>query len=168
MKVPVLSDDHVGKLEQEFTENSKRSGFLVQDGGLPYTKHDLLFKQLIQNFFQEFLEAFFPDVYKEIDFQTVTFLSEELYTDIVAGETRRLDIVVQAMVKGENTLIIIHIEPQSYEQKNFNERMFQYYSFLYTEHRIPIIPIAVFSYDESWNEDEFSLEVMGEIGRAHV
>lgn len=39
--------------------------------------------------------------------------------------------------------------------------MFQYYSFLYTEHRIPIIPIAVFSYDESWNEDEFSLEVMG-------
>src|SRR5690625_3520757 len=52
---------------------------------------------------QEFLEAFFPDVYKEIDFQTVTFLSEELYTDIVAGETRRLDIVVQAMVKGENT-----------------------------------------------------------------
>lgn len=125
-----------------------------------YTKHDMLFKQLIQNFFDAFLELFFPNIYKRINLKTIEFLSEEMFTDIVNGTTRRLDIVVQAKLNKEDTLIIIHIEPQSYEQRNFNERMFQYYSFLYNEHRLPIIPIAVFSYDENWDEDEFSLEIM--------
>src|SRR5690625_2631292 len=88
-----------------------------------YTKHDMLFKQLIQNFFDSFLELFFPNIYKRINLKTIEFLSEEMFTDIVNGTTRRLDIVVQAKLNKEETLIIIHIEPQSYEQRNFNERM---------------------------------------------
>src|SRR5699024_9545129 len=32
-----------------------------------YTKHDQLFKELINTFFEEFLEAFFPDVHNNID-----------------------------------------------------------------------------------------------------
>src|SRR5690625_3132090 len=104
-----------------------------------YTKHDMLFKQLIQNFFDAFLELFFPNIYKRINLKTIEFLSEEMFTDIVNGTTRRLDIVVQAKLNKEDTLIIIHIEPQSYEQRNFNERMFQYYSFLYNEDRKSVV-----------------------------
>src|SRR5690625_973317 len=140
---------------EKFAQN-----LLVKEDDRSYTKHDLLFKQLLQTFFKEFLEAFFPDIYHQIDFQSVKFLSEELFTDIVDGETRRLDIVVQATLSETDTLIIIQVEPQSYEQKTFNERMFLYYSFLYNEYRLPIIPIAIFSYDESWNEDEFDMEIM--------
>src|SRR5690625_1120920 len=38
--------------------------------------------------------------------------------------------------------------------------MFQYYCFLYNEYRQPIIPIAIFSYHENWDENEFSMEIM--------
>lgn len=65
-----------------------------------HPKHDLLFKQLIHTFFEEFLEAFFPEIHDAIDFQSTIQLSEELFTDIVDGETRRIDILVQARVKG--------------------------------------------------------------------
>src|SRR5690625_938597 len=138
-----------------------QKNFLVYEARDPYTKHDLLFKQLIQTFFKEFLEAFFPYIYNQINFGTLTFLSEEVFTDVVEGATRRLDIVVETKLRDADALVVIHVEPQSYEQKNFNERMFQYYCFLYHEHRLPIIPIAIFSYDQTWNQNEFSLEIMG-------
>src|SRR5690625_3102279 len=148
-------------LSEKLRIKDRQENIFIRENKESYTKHDLLFKQLIKTFFKEFLDAFFPEVCKQIDFQTVKFLSEEIFTDLIDGETRRLDIVVQAKLSGADTLIIIHVEPQSYEQKNFNERMFLYYSLLYNEYRLPIIPIAIFSYDEAWNEDEFSLEILG-------
>ncbi|WP_338033019.1 hypothetical protein [Lentibacillus sediminis] len=41
-------------------------------------------------------------------------MSEEVITDLLEGESRRADIIVEANLKGEDTLIIIHVEPQSY------------------------------------------------------
>lgn len=61
----------------------------------PYPRHDQLFKELIKTFFEEFLEAFFPKIYPMIDFQDISFLSEEVFTDLLKGENRRLDIVVE-------------------------------------------------------------------------
>lgn len=119
-----------------------------------YTKHDLLFKQLIHHFFEEFLEAFFPEVHRHIDFATLTPISEEVHTDLIEGTTRRLDIVVETKLKGEETVLIIHIEPQSSGQPNFNERMYHYFSLLYNKFRKPILPIAVFSYDENRIEQD--------------
>ncbi|HEY4599785.1 MAG TPA: Rpn family recombination-promoting nuclease/putative transposase [Cerasibacillus sp.] len=122
-----------------------------------YTRHDQLFKELIHTFFQEFLEVFFPDIHEAIDFHTITPLSEEVHTDLIEGDTRRLDIVVQVKLKQEDALIIVHIEPQSTTQTDFHERMFQYFSLLYNKYKKPIIPIAVFSYDENWEKDQFTL-----------
>lgn len=51
-----------------------------------YTDHDRLFKELIQTFFKEFIDAFFPDLFPKIDFTTVKFLEQEVYTDILKGE----------------------------------------------------------------------------------
>jgi len=51
-------------------------------------------------------------------------------------------------------LILVHIEPQSYVQKDFNERMFIYFSRLYEKHRRKILPIAVFSYDQVRDEPD--------------
>ncbi len=48
--------------------------------------HDRLFKELIQTFFEEFIVLFFPMMHEHIDFRHVSFLSEELFTDVTAGE----------------------------------------------------------------------------------
>ncbi|GEN30119.1 hypothetical protein HNQ35_000175 [Cerasibacillus quisquiliarum] len=81
----------------------------------------------------------------------------KIHTDLIEGDTRRLDIVVQVKLKQENALIIVHIEPQSTTQTDFHERMFQYFSLLYNKYKKTIIPIAVFSYDENWEKDQFTL-----------
>src|SRR5699024_9927668 len=114
-----------------------------------YVDHDRLFKELIQTFFQEFMEAFFPDISNHIDFSSQTFLEQEVFTDILKGEKRRIDILVEVNIKGEEQLVLIHVEPQSSYQKEFHERMFIYYSRLYEKYRKPILPIAVFSYNEN-------------------
>jgi hypothetical protein len=122
---------------------------LVRENPHQYVHHDQLFKQLIHTFFEEFLDLFFPEVHHHIDFDSIKPLSEEMFTDLIDGESRRADIVIEAKLKGLDTLIIIHVEPQSYGQHNFNERMYQYFSMLYNKHRKPILPIAIFSYEEN-------------------
>ncbi len=111
--------------------------------------HDRLFKELIQTFFQEFIQLFLPDVYEAIDFDHLTFLSEELYTDLLAGEKHRVDLLAETKLRGEEALIIVHVEPQAYYQRTFAERMFIYSSRLYEKYRRRILPIAVFSYDRA-------------------
>jgi hypothetical protein len=86
-------------------------------------------------------------------------LSEEVYTDLLDGENRELDIVIETKLKEEDTVIIVHVEPQSYTEKHFHERMYHYFSLLYNKYRKPILPIAVFTYDENRKELEaFTIE----------
>jgi hypothetical protein len=129
----------------------------IKEETTAYTRHDQLFKQLIHTFFKEFLEAFFPEVHELVDFHSVKPLSEEVYTDLIEGNTRRLDIVVETKIKGTDTMIIVHIEPQSSQQTHFNERMYHYYSMLFHKYRKPIIPIAVFSYEENWEKNQYTI-----------
>lgn len=130
----------------------------VKEDAPSYVKHDQLQKELIQTFFKEFLEAFFPEIHEQIDFQRIKPISEEVYTDLLQGETRRLDIVAETKLKQSDVVIIVHIEPQSYVQKNFNERMYQYFSLLYNKYRKPIVPLAVFTYEGSWEKSQYTME----------
>jgi hypothetical protein len=102
----------------------------VKEPPVSYTRHDQLFKQLIHTFFEEFLEAFFPDIHHHIDFQAIKPFSEEVYSDLVQGDTRRLDIVVETKLKGTDTVVIVHIEPQNSKQDDFHKRMFHYFTLL--------------------------------------
>lgn len=132
---------------------------IVKEETSQYIPHDHLAKELINNFFEELLEVFFPEVHESIDFTAISPLSEEVYTDLLDGENRELDIVIETKLKEEDTVIIVHVEPQSYTEKHFHERMYHYFSLLYNKYRKPILPIAVFTYDENRKELEaFTIE----------
>ncbi|AWO75027.1 transposase [Geobacillus thermoleovorans] len=118
----------------------------------PRIDHDRLFKELLSTFFEEFLLLFFPNVYEHIDVRHLSFLTEELFTDVTAGEKHRVDLLVETKMKGEEGLIIVHVEHQSYAQRTFPERMFLYFSRLFQKYRRRILPIAIFSYDEHHDE----------------
>lgn len=64
------------------------------------------------------------------------------------GEKKVVDLLIKTRLRGEDSLILIHVEPQSYFQDNFNERMFIYHNRLYEKQRLPILPVALFTYDE--------------------
>ena len=67
-------------------------------------------------------------------------------------------MVVETTFKGKDVAVIVHVEPQSYKQSDFHERMYHYFSLLYNKHQKRIIPIAVFSYEEDWEENQYTME----------
>ena len=103
--------------------------------GSDFIDHDRLFKELLSTFFEEFILLFFPDAHEHLDFHDLSFLQEELLSDVTAGEKYRIDLLVETKLKGEEGLIVIHVESQAYVQKEFNERMFVYFSRLYEKYR---------------------------------
>ncbi|WP_209121184.1 Rpn family recombination-promoting nuclease/putative transposase [Alkalihalobacillus sp. BA299] len=117
--------------------------------------HDRWFKELITTFFEEFILAFIPEAYEHLDFDHLTFLQQEVYTDILKGRKGTVDILAETKLRGQDALIIVHIEPQSYYESDFNDRMFFYFSRLYEKYRRPILPIAIFSYDQPRKENDY-------------
>jgi hypothetical protein len=111
------------------------------------TDHDELFKQLLTTFLIEFLELFLPEVAAFIEPGSICFLPQEYFTDLISGDRRRIDILVQAKFRGQDTCFLIHLENQAYDQKDFERRMLFYYVLLYQTYLLPIYPIALFSFD---------------------
>ena len=121
--------------------------------------HDRLFKELLETFFEEFMELFFPEIHQQIDFNDLHFNKQEIFTDVTVGEKHFIDLLAETKLKGEEGIILVHVESQAQYQANFAERMFIYFSRLYQKYRSRIFPIAIFSYDQIKDEpDNFNIK----------
>ncbi|MBE3575026.1 MAG: DUF4351 domain-containing protein [Firmicutes bacterium] len=120
--------------------------------------HDQLFKELLRTFFADFLAAFFPEAYQALDLSEIRFLQQEV-TDLAKGGKRSVDILAEVRLKGEEGLILVHVENQAQVDQEFGERMYIYFNRLYHSLRRRILPIAVFSHDGSREEpDTFEMK----------
>ena len=111
------------------------------------TDHDRLFKELITTFFREFMEAFFPEVHKHIDYSFLEFMPQEVFTDVTAGEKKRIDILVKTRLMNEEGFVLIHVEPQARKEKDFAKRMFKYFARLHEKYDLKVLPIAVLAHE---------------------
>ncbi len=110
--------------------------------------HDRFFKELLREFFLEFLELFFPKLAASLDPGSLEFLSEELYVNLFDGEKYRADIVVKARsLKAKGAYFLVHVEHQSKAPSDFPRRFFRYFSAIYEKHGIPLYPIVIYSHD---------------------
>ncbi len=106
---------------------------------------DQLFKELLQAFFREFLELFYSDIALRLNFDRVTFLDKELFTDLPEGSQREPDVVAQVYtLDGDPELILMHVEVQAKRDREFPYRMFEYYVLLWLRYKIPIFPIVIY------------------------
>lgn len=122
--------------------------------------HDRLFKELLQVFFEEFLILFFPKIHEKIDFAHAKFLDKEFVNDTSQRENKEIDVILETKFKGEDGLIIVHVEAQASYDSNFNKRMFVYFNRLFEKHQDKrIIPIALFSYDNKNKEEPNTFEM---------
>jgi predicted transposase/invertase (TIGR01784 family) len=122
-----------------------------------YTNHDEAFKKLLQTFYKEFIELFFPELDRMLDHSRTRFLMQELLVDIVGEESKHLDLLLETRYKALDACVLVHFEPQSYKAADFHERMFIYFSRLFERHRkehMLIIPIAIFTADEGRDEPD--------------
>ena len=121
--------------------------------------HDQLFKELLTTFFVEFLELFFPSILEYLDTDTITFVDKELFTDVVGGEKKIMDIVALAKFQQQNYSFLVHIENQASSDTEFNRRLFRYFCSLFLKYNYPVYPIVVFSYDSPQRLDRSSFTI---------
>jgi hypothetical protein len=97
----------------------------------PEINHDFLFKQLISTFFLEFLQLFTPQLAALIEPDSVRFLQQEHFIDIVDCEKRILDLLAEVKLAGDPAAILINVEAESARRRAFSQRLFFYFALLH-------------------------------------
>ena len=122
--------------------------------------HDRLFKELISNFFGEFVELFLPEVSayldKDADFVPI---DQEVFTDITLGNKHEVDLLMKVKFREQETFFLIHIENQSTVQSDFPKRMFRYFARLTEKYGLPVYPVVIFSHDAPARQEPNRYEV---------
>ena len=116
--------------------------------------HDRLFKELLTNFFVDFIELFLPDVCRYLEKDSIQFIDKEIFTDVTAGKKREADLISKCRFLGREVFFLIHTEHQSTREKDFAKRMFFYSARLNEKYGLPVYPIALFSYDKPRNQEQ--------------
>jgi hypothetical protein len=128
---------------------------------------DQLFKDLLQTFFADFLALFLPEIAESIDPTSITFLGQEVFTDIPEGQQRIADLVAELQtLQGEPRVVLVHTEVQAERQDALGFRMWQYNALLRLRKGPPVISVVVVLYG---NTAGLSLEHYAEtlFGRAY-
>ena len=115
----------------------------------PEVNHDHLFKVLLQHFFAEFMELFYPAAAARLRGAEVAFLDKDLFTDAPGarhrGKRREPDVVARVeTTAGQPEIVLIHIEVQRRRANTFGTRMAEYYALLRLRHRVPVFPVVIY------------------------
>ena len=134
------------------------------------TDYDSPWKEILEQYFPEFMAFFFPDAYADIDWQVNhEFMENELRQVIGEAElgVRRVDKLVKVYRRGGKEIwVMVHVEVQGQAEADFAERMYIYNYRLYDRYHRQIASLAVLA-DETrnWRPKEFGYNLWGcEVG----
>ncbi len=107
---------------------------------------DQVFKELLREFFPDFIRLFYPHIAEQLDWSTLRFLDKEAFTDFPRGEQHEADIVTEVKtLEGKPELILVHVEIESRRRPvSFPERMLDYYFLLRRRYKLPVLPIVLY------------------------
>lgn len=122
--------------------------------------HDAIFKELLSTFFLDFLELFVPQVLEyaepsEFSLEP-TEMVREVFSPIGQGKKKVADVVARLSFRDQEACFLVHVESQSsaYSQEDFRWRMFHYFARLHEKYRVSVYPIALFTFDEPFLEQD--------------
>ena len=130
------------------------------------TNYDSPWKEIIEEYFPQFLEFFFYEAYSEIDWERpYEFLDSELQQlepDAEVGK-RLVDKVAKVwLLNGEEAWVLIHVEVQGQYDRKFPERMYIYNYRLFDRHKKRVISLAVLAdNDINWRPESYSYQLGG-------
>lgn len=112
---------------------------------------DLLWKDIIESFFDEFLRFFFPGLVPLIDFERpFEFLDKDLaklYPESKRKQRHADKLVKVYLLDGKEVWVLIHIEVQGYTDHDFAKRMFTMFYRLWERHAVQIEQLAIYTDD---------------------
>lgn len=132
----------------------------------PQTEFDSPWKDVIERYFQDFIQFFLPQAHGEIDWtRDYEFLDKELQQVVRDAELglRLVDKLVKIYrTGGEEAWVLVHIEIQGQPESGFAERMYVYNYRIYDRYKRSVASIAVLGDERSsWRPDQFGYELWG-------
>ncbi|MCP5107264.1 MAG: hypothetical protein GY950_28010, partial [bacterium] len=134
-------------------------------------EYDSAWKDIIEEHFEPFLEFFFLDIHKDIDFtRKPEILSKELRKIIPNAKTgkRYADILIKVYLKDgtpKYICLFIHVEVQGNRETHFMVRMFTYHYRIFDKYKdqgAKIISLAILTdEEENYRPDEYCSEGWG-------
>jgi hypothetical protein len=101
----------------------------------------------------EFSAIGLPNVAEIMDRDSITFLPQEYFTDLITGDRKIIDLLAKVRLRNQEAneqeaFFLIHLENQSFSEADFAQRVFFYFAKLHQEYRLPIYPVVIFSFDQ--------------------
>ena len=131
-------------------------------------KHnDTLWKGILESLCEDFLRFFFEDSERLFDFgKEVQFLDKELEQlfPMEGGEAPKfVDKLVKVFTRtGKEKWILIHIEVQGYQDRDFAKRMFTYFYRILDKYDKPVTAIVIFTDDNvKFHPSVYEYEYLG-------
>ncbi len=125
-----------------------------------YADYDSPWKEILERYFKEFLEFFFPVAYEGIDWSKgYEFLDKELQQIVRDAELGRplVDKLVKVYTtEGDEAWVVVHVEVQGQHETDFVKRMFVYYYRLFDRYNRDVVSLAVLADDrKTWRPKRF-------------
>ena len=122
--------------------------------------YDSPWKEVLEEFFPDFIAFWFPEAESDIDWaKGYQFLDKELQQithDATTGRKYVDKLVRVWRNKGTEEWVLIHVEVQTGQEKDFAERMYIYNNRIYDKYRKQVVSFAVLADDgRSWRPDRF-------------
>jgi hypothetical protein len=110
-------------------------------------EQDSPWKKILRQYFQEALEFFFPDIAELVDWRTPPeFLDKEfvkIAPDAKVGRRFADQLVRLKLKRGQDLVLLIHVEVQGTPEQNFAERIFVYSLRIFDYFKQPAISLAI-------------------------
>ena len=128
--------------------------------------YDESWKQVLEKYFWQFLEFYFPERLKYINkAKGYRFREQELHKITPSSEIkkRRVDKLAEVYLKEEEKLwLLVHVEIQTYKDKKFAERMFSYNYRIFDKFKMPAASLAILGDPVvSFRPNSYTLEALG-------
>lgn len=127
---------------------------------------DSAWKEALDTYFEPFMAFFFADAHREIDWSCgFEMLDKELQQ--ITPESEQGRRVADKLVKvwrtdGQDEWVLVHIEVQSQQEKEFGERMFVYNYRLFDRYNRRVASFAILGDDRpAWRPHGFGYELWG-------
>ena len=132
-----------------------------------YAEYDSPWKEMLEQYFQEFMAFFFPEIAADIEWEAgYEFLDKELQQVVRDAELGRR--VADKLVKvtrrhaQAQLWVFIHIEAQGFHETAFEKQIYIYNYQLFDRYHQPICSLAVLADErQDWKPTRFQYDIWG-------
>jgi len=132
----------------------------------PRTDYDSPWKEALEEYLADALALLFPSIHAAIDWtRGHLFLDKELQQVVREGDLgrRTADKLVQVWLPGGQDLwVLLHIEVQSQEEREFAQRMFIYFYRLFDRFTRQVVSLAILGDQRAgWRPTAYAMDLWG-------